>query len=114
MSRVSWVNKVKVGDVILFGNNKTPRVVLEVKEHSPRKYAGKVWRRRYITMTIQRCSWTTRPTTTYVGYELERLAKHTKMKESLRSPIRKQILESIGIQDVNDLPVRCWEVVGIP
>ena len=111
---MSWVNKLKPGDVILFGNRKTPRVVLEVVRHKPRKHAGKLWNRVYITLTIQHCSWTTRPDTVYNGYELAKKAKPSKMKESLRSPIRRKLLRSISARNAKECEVRCWEVVGLP
>jgi hypothetical protein len=55
-----WIWDVKVGDVLLVGRRRTPRVVRSFNP-SPRRTAGKTC----ICFTITRCSWTGRCYTTY-------------------------------------------------
>jgi len=110
---MSWAHRLRPGDVILFGRGRTPRVVLHVTDHRVPRPTPHV--RRYVTLTIQRCSWTTRPTTLYLAHELERMARPSRLpRQSLRTPIRKALLASLDATDARDCPVHCHEVVGLP
>ena len=111
--RRTWVDDLKPGDVILFGKRETPRVVLAV---STPKFTGGGHRRFCVDLTIQRCSWTTRPYTVYSNSDLYHFAKPDPLKrrENMRTPVRKALLASLDAIDARACPVRCWEVVGLP
>ena len=108
-----WTEKLKPGDVILFGNREVPRTVLEVSEPVITYRSGIKYKRFAIYLTIKRCSWTTRPYTLYWNHEMRRLAKPTKAKRDISIPFFKQMLISIDADKPKDSPLLCWDVADL-
>lgn len=111
---MSWVHKLKPGDIILFGRKETPRTIMSVSKQIHTLINGIIYKRYTIGLTIKKCSWTTRPMTWYVSYELERLAKPTNLKEDISTQFRKNILQNLSANSAKDCLLHCWDVKDSP
>lgn len=106
----SWMRKVVEGSVLKNRNGTDYRIVRGVSRYSN----GDL---RSISLVIRRCSWTTRPQTTLNYHDI--LYRGLTLVEGVRVKLDKiwdeNIRRSIQLNvPVNELPLRCWMVRGIP
>ena len=79
------IDRLVVGDVILYGRRRTPRIVRGVNNPPKRSRSGyKVYS---VDVAIKHCSWTCRPYTILGRYELRKLCEKTNLRVKLDKKI---------------------------
>lgn len=102
-----WRDKVKVGDVIETRAG-TLRVIRQVNRRRGRVQS--------ITLSIRRCSWTTRPYTIYNRHDMKWNGfRPVRKRVRLKTLLDKELLTCITMDAAaKDLPLHCCDVKGLP
>lgn len=114
MTADEWAHKIKAGDVI-----KAPsgllRVVREVRRNNALRrktcvYARNVW----VTLVIQRCSWTTRAYTSFTVGELYQLGYiPTRARYNVNTEFDEILLQDQQAKNASECQLHCCDVRGI-
>ena len=103
----SEVNRLQVGDVILWGKRKTPRVVRFVTRRGVDNHVSS------ITLAIKRCSWTGRPDTVYSFTDVMANAERAGYRVKLNKQIDKEFFKNM-LSDTDKCTISCCAAKYIP
>jgi hypothetical protein len=100
-----WFAIVRVGDV-LRSPGKSYRVVREARRDENGRLRG-------VTFAIMRCSWTKRPTTTYIRMDLKVGWSYVGARVKLTNEIDEKLARDVHAETSADCVLRCCDVRGV-
>ena len=105
ISDPDWFAILRVGDVL-----RAPGGSYRVVRRVGRDCCGRL---TSVTFTIQRCSWTKRPTTVYIRQDLKRGWHYVGVRVKLDREIDRKIAQDVNALYSRDCAVSCCAVLGI-